>query len=484
MTDELQSAIVAYHGIAVASLGAKVRTKAAIRNLELIVNPRLELLSQVETLEAHELFGMLIRRTKAAFQGDDFDFIGWWDHQVKNFFRRSGFYSGAYKGEALESKELVRAYLNAFKRREIERTYPAPIEYVSFDTDKLEFASFEIRRFSAAEIDSMFQNDINRVFFERAVADARLLDDHWLLRVVERIPVIDPLSTPLPGPEVMLQYTPFPAAFETVLQQLALYDWRCWDLELYSDDEPGKGWLQPKVPFVLVLDDDVLSIPRSIPDLSCLETEPDTIHIDGDEIDIDRPARGMEMTAEDEASFKEFMIGIGPLLETVRRNSSTWTFLELALQFFVKAFLTEGPEQLLWHVTTLEALFGQKGSGVTKRLAGRIGAVLGRDGDEEDSVAKRFEDLYRFRCDLVHGNPPKSMFRRHLREARELARRTSLWFLHYANHFLGELADGDLPTREEMLRALDLAIDGSARLNRLISRLPADFPKILEWTDS
>src|SRR5713101_4271363 len=122
MTEGLQSAIVAYHVIAVASLGGRSRTKAAIGNLELIVNPRLELRSQVETLEAQELFGTLIRRTKAAFQSDDFDINGWWDEQVKNFFRRSGFYSGAYKREALESQELVRAYLNAFERREIERT--------------------------------------------------------------------------------------------------------------------------------------------------------------------------------------------------------------------------------------------------------------------------------------------------------------------------------------------------------------------------
>lgn len=485
--DDLEAAIVAYYGKVVERLSQR-ELRSGASNLQVIVNPRFELRSLVESLESQEEFRTLVKLTKALFQTDKVDVSGWWDDRVRNFFRRSGLYKKAYGREPMESDELVRSYLRAFERRKIERTYLAPIEYVSFHKENIDLGSFQIQLLSVEQIDLLFQNDINRVFFESAVAEARRLEDYWFLRIAEPVSISDPLDAPLPGPEVTLRYTPFPESLERVLQQLALFYWPSWFLELDDDDDPGKGWFQINVPFVLIIDDDLLSAPRSMPNLSSLDTEPHIIAVGGKDIEIERPASGIDMAISTPtgclgAWFEEFMTETGCLLEKVRPHFSSWPFLERALQFLSKAFLSDGPEQLLWHLTTLEALFGQSGAGVSERLARRIGAVLGADTTEQESIRKQFKNLYDFRSELVHGKAvTKIMFRRNLREARELARRGLRWFLHFATDILNKFEENDLPSREQMLRAIDLTIEGSSNLNRLISNLPASFPNNGDWT--
>lgn len=456
MNDELKNAIIAYYEKAVTGLDGATRNRSAIGNLEVITNPCFELRLMVEKLEDGLLFTDLVKQTRTSFRTDELEIQDWWKHRVQNFFRRSGFYNAAYAGKGAESDELIRAHLNAFERREIERIYLAPMEYLLFDADALDFGAFAIQRFSAEVIDSVFRNDITEVFYPNAVADSRKLDDYWFLRVPERISVtnlFDRFDSRLPGPDVTLRYTPFPGQFEMALQQLALYDWRYWGLDLYGDDEPEKGCVGFNIPFVLVLDDDLLSAPNVIPDLSVLETEPDIMKVNGREIEFESPARGIEMTEEEEVAFKEFMMRVGSLLEVVRAHHQRWPFFVLALKLLAKAFITDGPEQLLWHITALESLLGENKPRNTNRLARRIGSILGADANAKGALDSRFRELYGFRCKLVHGNQPDTvLFRRHLREARELARQTVLWFLHY----LKQLPESDLPTREELLRRIDL----------------------------
>ncbi len=52
----------------------------------------------------------------------------------------------------------------------------------------------------------------------------------------------------------------------------------------------------------------------------------------------------------------------------------------------VKAFFAEGLEQLLWHITAIDALLGEDASGLKEKLARRTASILGKTEDEKEIV--------------------------------------------------------------------------------------------------
>ena len=54
-------------------------------------------------------------------------------------------------------------------------------------------------------------------------------------------------------------------------------------------------------------------------------------------------------------------------------------------------------------VAAIEALLGEKGADVTSRLADHIAALLEPEPDERANAVDFFRDLYRIRCDVLHG---------------------------------------------------------------------------------
>jgi hypothetical protein len=175
-------------------------------------------------------------------------------------------------------------------------------------------------------------------------------------------------------------------------------------------------------------------------------------------------------------------------LADITTGSKDWRFFETALGYFVKAFCSEGFEQLLWHITTLEALLGEKGEGLTEKLARRISAILGNTNQEKKALNRQFKDLYDFRSTLVHGgNFKKQVYVGHLREARSLARKVLLWFLHFLSNFQRGISEGRLQerllTRQEMLTIMDIDCENRARLVHLMRQLPETFPYVPEWIE-
>jgi hypothetical protein len=184
------------------------------------------------------------------------------------------------------------------------------------------------------------------------------------------------------------------------------------------------------------------------------------------------------------ALFTDFIQRTAKLLADLRAQQNDWQFVETALDYFIKAFFTPGLEQLLWHITTLEALLAEKG--VTERLARRIVLILEKNTDERETLRKRFKDLYAFRSDLAHGNQfQMAIYTGHLSNARDLARRTLLWFLHYPNHIQNSIPESQvgksIPSRDDILILLDMNQESRKRLSRFIERLPPGFPNVLGW---
>jgi hypothetical protein len=162
-----------------------------------------------------------------------------------------------------------------------------------------------------------------------------------------------------------------------------------------------------------------------------------------------------------------------------------WNFIEVAMALLEKAFVTElGLDQMLWHVAVLDALLSEENVGVRQVMRPRIGNILGSTEADKKEVRKQFDELYSFRSELVHGKKftDRAQYR-HLAVARELARRTVLWFVDYLlwvdQHLQNQKIPYDrYPTRSELLTLLDFEKPALDRLSSVIRTLPEGFPSL------
>jgi hypothetical protein len=116
------------------------------------------------------------------------------------------------------------------------------------------------------------------------------------------------------------------------------------------------------------------------------------------------PAIWIRLSQDQTNRFEEFVQRMEGLFAELQRHQPSWEFLERALAYFMSALQTEGQDQLLWHITAMEALLGERGEGVTERLARRISTILGSTEGDRKKIRKQFKSLYEFRSDIVHGN--------------------------------------------------------------------------------
>jgi len=464
--------------------------------LRLLANRGMELRAFADELENEAEFHQLVLETYSSFSGSapDESRLEWgWQQAVKNFFRRSGYYVDVYDGKIANVDATFRSYLDAFQRSEVRTTYLALMEFVQFHGQSMDFETFQIRRFAADELEVICRNRVNEVFYPWATIDVKKSQAYWFIYFTEqsaRSPV-DLLDTPIEDPRefylIRRRYTHYPKTLELILQQLALFDWQLvWSEEPSVENELEKEWGRFWIPFVFRVDDNLLGSPEVAPDLSGLAIDWAT-NARGEEIEV--PGIGIILDEPATEAFKAFIRRAGDLLRCLRVKQKGWEFLEVALAYFIKAFFTaEGFEQMLWHITTLEALLGEKGEGLTERLARRIASILGRSENERKDIRKQFKELYDFRSDLVHGSSfQKLVYVGHLRNARNLARRTLFWFLHYLHYIQARFSSSQLtkgvPTREEILALIDLDPHSRLRLGQLIDNLPPEFPHVSEWME-
>lgn len=97
-----------------------------------------------------------------------------------------------------------------------------------------------------------------------------------------------------------------------------------------------------------------------------------------------------------------------------------------------------------------------------------------------------FEELYSFRSNLVHGNreilDQNKIYVSHLRQARQIARKTLMWFLDWLDIVERQFAEdpcvAGLPERTDLLSVLDMNGGRRSRVNWLIDNLSGRFPNI------
>ena len=437
----------------------------------------------VEQLEEGHEFSALLEKTRSAFCSD------WhssknessWRHAIQHFFRRTGYYTGTFAGSNAPC-DLVHRYKEAFQRSYVQTTYLAPVEFVAFPKSAVEFSEFAIRRLDRNELDAIVGNDVNRVFYPYAIVDTHALQEYWFIVVTTRqeAPRLGWINVDLSSIDrVSPEYTRFPCAVEDVLARLVLFD---WVVAPQDDDLPYLGF---NVPFVVRVDDNALRSPRSAPDCSTLVTTPQIDLSTGDE--YESPIFFFNLNEPHVVAFKECIECADECLRHLLTDDTHWPFLKVAIGNLIKAFFADGLEQLLWHVTVLETLLGERKQGVATSLAGRIAALLGTTQNKKKELRKQFGKLYDLRCSLVHGSEFKEdIQRKQLFEARMMARRVMIWFVHYFGDIAARVNEGswqsEVPKREDFLILLDLSDSDRVRLSALLSNPPTGFPTAPDWS--
>lgn len=512
--DELRQCFLEYASTVEKELSATAPHRPKIEPLTRVQSTRL--LEAVEWLESRPVFRELVEATREAFQDKDHHsspFYNGWAAAAGHFFRRSGFYQDCFeRRKHSDCENLLPRYVHAFRTREVKVTYLLLLEWVSLvepregvlypRREPIECGSFALRRYSREKLESLSGNRVNRVFYPYAVWDTEKLAWYWYVTVSGSTPIMGIGKITLDFSKlryIRRQLVPdWLTRFRMPLCRLVLYDWLpegfedrrdligvwpenlegfSWSaigirysVEWVAENERYLHWIPWRgfrVPFALECNGDLIHAPSVAPDTATLQLESQS-GLTGEE--IISPASWMRFELDTEAT---------AMLERLIRDElqvvdtsllERWSFYDVALEYLSKAFQTspyEAPaEQLLWHVTALEALLGRKkDTGLVKAIRQRLGRLLGGNARERQRIRYYFTKLYDVRSDLVHGNPWGDRFTLCLYLARNFARQACLRYAELARSCIREKRP--LPSRDDIITALD-----EGRFDELLGKKP------------
>lgn len=477
--------------------GKKKRHVASKGPLSIISNPKWEIQQKVTQLISKSAFLDLVRDTRSAFSSntqkikdvvlisyfkyfnsEEIDTDQWWNIAVYNFFCRTGFYHKIYEGCDVNIHNLYEQFCTAFQRKEFKTMYAAPMKEVEFSGRTLDFGDFRIQKFTASELDKMFTNEIHKTFYPEASFDSSVLSDYWFI-VLEDIETIEERIdeyTQYTQGIVSERYTRFPRKLESALRPIILYDWKSWDDGDDRSHEFPFEWDKFEIPFVLKNDGNVLGFP---------ERHKPLVELYGQKFKRDWAPPFLIHNNKETKLFKDFLLLTKKLIDNLELDSDELEYLNIALGYMLKAFFSKGFEGFVWHIVVLESLFGEKG-GVVEKLAKRISMILAETELQRKEIRKEFKKLYDIRCSILHGKKFEgTVYENHLWKARDLARRSVLWYLHCLNYFKQKAGHGSIlkypPNRSELLTLIDLDRSSIPNIKALINSLPQGFPSIHEW---
>ncbi len=313
-----------------------------------------------------------------------------------------------------------------------KRVHLVPLDLAT-DLPSIAFGPAKMGRLNANELRALVDEPRLKRLCPRRDFDAeRFSEFHWL--VVEETVAIDqePEARAVPMLYMDLsrdlgQIEPhkgrFTDAVEDALFFLLLAPWERWSTMTEVD------WRGFRVPWVYTVDSDIFVRPNTLPSPDTLSWEP-RIYDDGygGTYEEERP---VELRLEDTAA-----------TELPVWDQNRWTIVEQAKQsvlfetpithFIVRAFLAEGIDEFLAHITTIEAALGlradyrrslrltpgrHKGMGPTKRMRGRVAGLLG-----DRRYADQYERLFDVRSAFLHGRAMTPTSNEERVMARSLAR--------------------------------------------------------------
>jgi hypothetical protein len=373
---------------------------------------------------------------------------------------------GQGSGLAASPAEIADRLDRAINSTTSRRLHLCPLDLAS-DLPAISFGPNQVRRFSAAELEELFDvQAIYRANKDWSLDSARFSQFNWLV-AEEQVKHDDngPEGRRLPGLFVNLgqdfgriepHQTGLPSAVEAALFGLLTIPWeRIGGLREME-------WRGFGIPWVYTLDSDVFArrVPPPSPD--SLSWEP-AWHIDvyGDEHEYERPITyPLDDGSDDEITWL---------------NDSAWSdivsaretalFARPVAHFFVRGFRTDGIDEFLGHISTIEAALGLpldhdprarrriggKNPGATHRVALRISGLL-----KDVSFGKAYSKLFGLRSDFLHGKSMADISGDDRRSARALAREVVCALIG--------IASADPTVNREQL--LDGLLDSGIQLNQ------------------
>ena len=314
---------------------------------------------------------------------------------------------------ALDLSVAAEALHEAFTRKTTLRHYLCPLDLAD-DLPPLTFGTSQVAQFSAAELKDMFNAPkLSRHFPKLPLDVSRLSQFRWL-HVEEEIE-LDPRPEARAAPFMFIDLSQdlgeidphlgrFPLAVESAVFFLLLAPWEEWSTLLEVD------WRGFRIPWIYTVDNDLFVRPAPPPTADSLTLEPWIVEDRwGETIELEKPST---LPLQDLAA---------PALQHF--SDTKWTEVQAAratplfetpiVHFLVRAFLSDGIDEVMAHMTTIEAALGleadhrrelrpktdlHRNLSATKRVAARLGAALA-----EAKAIKEYRDLFDLRSAFIHG---------------------------------------------------------------------------------
>lgn len=337
---------------------------------------------------------------------------------------------------ALDPEQAALALDTAFTQTRCVRRHMCPLDLAD-DLPPLAFGSVRVGRFSADELALLFDAPrLARNFPTKPLSTVGLAQFHWL--VVEEDIEIDPRPEARSIPALFMDMSRdlgeidphlgrFPQSVEAALFFLLLAPWEAWSTMLEVD------WRGFRLPWIYTIDEDLFSWPKPPPDPDSLSLEPWVVQDhDGEDIELERPTT-FPLVDEAKAELSRFIEAAWTELRTARVTDLFETPIS---HFMVRAFLADGMDEVMAHMTAIEAAVGMEADhrkkllpktaphrdlSATDRVAARVAGLL-----DDPASAQLYKDLFELRSAFVHGraglrkvSTPQQV------SARELARRTA-----------------------------------------------------------
>lgn len=369
-------------------------------------------------------------------------------------------------GLAASAAEISDGLDKAIRSTASRRLHLCPLDLAS-RLPTISFGPNQVRCFSATELEQLFDIlRLHRANENWSFDSERFSQFNWLV-VSEQVPHDDmgPEGRRLPGLFMDLGQdfgriepykTGLPPAVEAALFGLLTIPWeRIGGLREME-------WRGFGVPWVYTLDSDVFARRGPPPSPDSLSWEPaGYIDANGDEHEYERPITyPLDDGSDDEIAW----LNDGAWNDIVSARQ-TALFDRPVAHFFVRGFRSDGIDEFLAHISTIEAALGLpldhdqrarkriagKNPGATRRVTLRISGLL-KDG----SFGNAYSKLFGLRSDFLHGKSVADISGDDRRSARELAREVVCALIG--------IASADPTVNREQL--LDGLLDSGSQLSR------------------
>lgn len=347
-------------------------------------------------------------------------------------------------------KEAAARLVDALEQTSCTRRYLCPLDLAD-DLPDLTFGNATVRQYSATELSTLFDEErLSRLYPAQVLDSTRLSQFHWL--VVEETTAAEqdigrralPFFYDLGGDlgEIDAHAGQYAPAVTDALFALLLAPWEDWHSMVDID---WRGFL---VPWVHVETGDLFVRPRVVPSPDLLTWEYAGFTApDGEEIDYERPVIiHLSSDAADVLQLLDLH-----RLDQIQQASATDLFSTPVKHFLVRAFFSDGMDQIMAHMTTIEAALGMRADfggpyppGVARmkvkdRLAKRIETLLG-----DPQMAADYKALFELRSSFVHGRSIDTKVPSQDRtKARRVARKVVAALIDIANGPAGKTARED-----------------------------------------